>query len=145
MDVRRGAPKGGRPRAPPGPGGDDAERRAAALRDHLVPLVRLKGQWHQYGYGGGSGPLRLTTWETGPFRCVLRIPFGPPGVRAPWMPELPKPVLSRGRRPAPLSYGLDVWTEERVLSIAWAPDGTLEVVTFQRGTWEDEALALALG
>ncbi|MDO9714215.1 hypothetical protein [Paracraurococcus lichenis] len=51
-------------------------------------------------------------------------------------------MRSRGHRPPPLLYGLDVWTDDRMLRIAWAPDGTLEVVASRRGTWEDEALAL---
>ncbi len=37
---------------------------------------------------------------------------------------------------------LDVWHGEKVLSVLWADDGAFEVVSFVRGAWEDEALAL---
>ena len=41
-----------------------------------------------------------------------------------------------------LPYGLDVSHGEKVLSILWADDGSIEVATFVRGAWEDEALEL---
>jgi len=41
-----------------------------------------------------------------------------------------------------LPYGLDVYHGETVLSILWADDGSIEVTTFIRGAWEDEALQL---
>ncbi len=41
-----------------------------------------------------------------------------------------------------ISYEYDTWLDHRMLSVAWEPDGTLEVVVFRRGTWEAEVLAL---
>jgi hypothetical protein len=64
---------------------------------------------------------------------VLRVPFGPEGAQVPW------PASEPG---AALPYGLDVWSGGRVLSVAWEADGAIEVVGFERGAWEDEALSL---
>ena len=55
------------------------ERRAVAIRDSVLPLVRSKGQKHHYGCAGVAGPCHLTTWEDGPFRFVLREPYRPLG------------------------------------------------------------------
>jgi hypothetical protein len=40
-----------------------------------------------------------------------------------------------------LPYGLDIWHNDRVLSIQWDADA-LTVITFQRGPWEKDVLAL---
>jgi hypothetical protein len=42
-----------------------------------------------------------------------------------------------------LPYGIEVWHHgAKVLSILWAEDGASEAISFARGPWEDEALAL---
>ena len=41
-----------------------------------------------------------------------------------------------------LPYGLDVYHGGQVLSVLWADDGAMEVATFIRDPWEEEALAL---
>ena len=43
---------------------------------------------------------------------------------------------------AQLPYGFDVWHDSKVLGILWSDDGSFEVVTFQRGSWEEDALRL---
>ena len=117
--------------------------RAAAIRDHLLPLVRSRGQRHQYGRAGAIGPLHLTTWESGAFRFVLRAPFSP--LR--FGPAAEPPVrcaAGPGRGPALPPFGLDVQRGRRVLlSVAWDREGAVEVVAFRHGAWEDEALALS--
>jgi hypothetical protein len=120
----------------------DAERRAIAIRDHIVPLVQSRGQGHQYGRAGVSGLLHLTTWKCAPFRCVLRVPFRPPGVPGEAASQRAEPVPHQRSSPALLPYGLDVWRRQKVLSLAWDPDGLVEIVAFRRGAWEVEALAL---
>ena len=142
MAVRSGASKSGRPRAPPDQGGGEAERRATAIRNHLLPLVKLRGQRHQYGHVGRAGRLHLTTWTTDRFRCVLRVPYGPPEAQPVLRADNPEPIPPRRCRPAPLACSLDVWLGHRMLSIAWALNGTFEVIVFRRGAWEEEALAL---
>ena len=114
------------------------ERRASTIRDHIVPLVQSNGQGHQYGCVGVCGPLHLTTWDCSPFRFVLRVPFRPPGVPGKTATQRPEVMLN----PVMLPYGLDVWRRQRVLSLAWDPDGRIEVVGFRPGAWETETLAL---
>jgi hypothetical protein len=118
----------------------DRHRSALTIRDHVLPLVQVRGQRHQYGCTGGSGRFHLTTWESDPLRFVLRVPFDPLGtqaaVQAPGGAALPQ-----GKGTAPLPFGLDVWAAVRVLSVAWNQT-ELVVVTFRHGTWELEALAL---
>jgi hypothetical protein len=110
--------------------------RAAAIRDHVLPLLRSRGRAHRYGRLGGAGPLHLTTWEDGPFRFVLREPYRPLGAGAGWTAA---PVA----RAAPPPFGLDVERGARlVLSAAWDPDGAVELVAFRPGAWEREVLAL---
>ena len=120
----------------------EAERRAAAIRDHLGPLLLRRGQRKQYGHAGSSGPLLLPTWDTCRFRGVLRVPFGPFAATVDGA-SARAGVAPRTRRPALLPYGLDVRAGgRRLLSVAWEPDGAVEVVAFRRGAWEEEALRL---
>jgi hypothetical protein len=40
-------------------------------------------------------------------------------------------------------YGLEVWRGgAKVLSVLWADNGSFEVDSFVRGSWEEEALVL---
>ena len=121
------------------------ERRVLAIRDRVLPLLRSKGQKHQYGCAGVAGPRHLTTWEDGPFRFVLREPYRPL-TRAGLSDDAPNTwaMPHRGAGPAPPPFGFDVWRGEgMVLSVGWDPAGPVEVVALRPGAWEDEALALA--
>ena len=135
-------------RSPKRPGGAERERRVLAIRDRLLPLVRSKGQKHQYGRAGVAGTCRLTTWEDGPFRFVLREPYRPLARAgsfddAPDAWAMPPRAADPIPAPAPAPFGLDVWRGGGVvLSVGWVPDGPVEVVALWPGAWEDEALAL---
>jgi hypothetical protein len=121
------------------------ERRVLAIRDGVLPLVRSKGQKHQYGSAGLAGPCHLTTWESGPFRFVLREPYRPLA-RAGSPDDAPDTwaMPPCGADPAPPPFGFDVWRGEgMVLSVGWGTDGPIEVVALRPGAWQDEALALA--
>ena len=146
VQQRDAAGSRGRPsRSPTRKGGAGRERRALAIRDRVLPLVRSKGQKHQYGSAGLAGPCHLTTWEDGPFRFVLREPFRPL-TRAGLSDDAPNTwaMPHRGAGPAPPPFGFDVWRGEgMVLSVGWDPAGPVEVVALRPGAWEDEALALA--
>ncbi len=116
--------------------GDD---RALAIRDHLLPLVRDHGMLEVQ-----RGPVRLVVLRTGswtvehwtPFAELSRDEASSPGYRH---------ALERQRTGPDLPYGLDLWRDgARVLGVLWSDDGASEVATFVRGSWEDEALALAL-
>ena len=42
------------------------------------------------------------------------------------------------------AYGLDIWWGKgKVLNIEWNDGETIEIVSFRRGSWEAELLALA--
>jgi len=127
-------------RAPAGAKAPDRQQSAATIPDHVLPLVRARGQRHQYGCAGGIGPFHLTTWERDPLRFVLRVPFDPLSTQE--AAETPAgAALHRGSSTAPLPFGLDVWQVGRVLSVAWN-QVELVVVTFRQGDWEREVLAL---
>ena len=44
-----------------------------------------------------------------------------------------------------LSWGLDVWRGRKLLSLQWDDAGRAEVISFTRGPWEEEVLALGPG
>jgi len=117
----------------------DRRRSAVTIRDHVLPLVRARGQRHQYGRAGDIGPFHLTTWEHDPLRIVLRVPFDPLGTEVATSIHAGA-ALSDGSTTR-LPFGLDVWAAARVLSVAWNRT-ELVVVTFRPGAWEQEALAL---
>jgi hypothetical protein len=41
-----------------------------------------------------------------------------------------------------MPYGLEIWQSEKLLSILWADTNLVQVITFDRGPWENDALAL---
>lgn len=109
---------------------------ALALRDHLVPVVRRLGRIEVQ-----QGALRLVAfrpegWDFEhwtPFNDLAADEAASPGYRH---------ALERQRSSAQLPYGLDVWRDgAKVLSVLWADDGSFEVAAFQRGAWEEQALA----
>jgi hypothetical protein len=113
--------------------GDD---RALVIRDHLVPLVR-----------GGTlevqrGPVRLTSLRTGPWSLHHWTPFSDLAPEEASSPGY-RHALERQHTRPDLPYGLEVWRDgAKVLDVLWSDGGTSEVVSFVRGPWEDEALAL---
>ena len=115
--------------------GDD---RALAIRDHLLPLVRERGTLEVQ-----RGPVRLVALRTGPWTVEHWTPFGelsPDEASSPGY----RHALERQRAGPDLPYGLDLWRDgARVLGVLSSEDGASQVVTFVRGAWEDEALALA--
>jgi hypothetical protein len=114
--------------------GDD---RALTIRDHLVPLVRDSGDIEVQRdsvrlISLHIGPWTLTHWT--PFNELASEEASSPGYRH---------ALERQQVVPGLPYGIEVWHHgAKVLSILWAEDGASEVVSFIRGPWEDEALAL---
>lgn len=113
-----------------------SDERALAIRDHLLPLIRARGRLQNQ-----SGPVRLIVFETDDWTVNHWTPFSDlspgeassPGYRH---------ALERQRTGADLPYGLEVWRGSKVLSILWSDDGSFKVVTFVRGSWEDDALKL---
>ena len=109
----------------------DRTARALAIRDHLMPLIRARGAIHASSESG----LRVVVWRTGRFDFLLRSPFAPLPDAAP---------KSYAETPYQLPWGLDVVQGRKVLSLQWDDAGRVEVVSFNRGAWEDEAFSLPL-
>lgn len=113
--------------------GDD---RALAIRDHLLPLLRERGTLELQRGSVRLVALEIDLWSFHhwtPFSDLSADEASSPGYRH---------ALGRQRATPDLPYGLDVWRGEKLLSILWADDGAFEVVSFVRGAWEEEALAL---
>jgi hypothetical protein len=114
--------------------GDD---RALAIRDHLVPLVRARGRLEVQ-----RGTLRLITLHAGPWTVTHWTPFNdlaPDDASSPGY----RRALERQQSGPVLPYGIDVWHKEiKVLSMVWGDDGSSELISFDCGPWEEEALRL---
>src|SRR5918995_1801362 len=114
--------------------------RALAIRDHLLPLIRAQGTMEEIG---GSG-MRTVMWKAGRFAFALRSPFTAWGIKA--LPPRSYSAAQAKQRANPvLPWGLDVWHGRKVLSLQWDDAGRVEVISFNRGPWEDEALSLGPG
>ena len=110
--------------------------RALAIRDHVLPLVRDRGTLeHQ------RGAVRLIVLRTGPWTFNHWTPFNDLAPEEASSPAY-RHALERQHTRPDLAYGLDIWHGMKVLSVLWAEDGAFEVVSFVRGRWEEEALAL---
>ena len=107
----------------------DRTARALAIRDHLLPLIRARGAIHESSESG----LRVVVWRTGRFDFLLRSPFAPLPDAAP---------KSYAASLFQLPWGLDVVRGCKVLSLQWDDAGRVEVISFTRGAWEAEALAM---
>ena len=113
--------------------------RALAIRDHLLPLIRAHGFMQE----AGGGSLRMVMWRAGRFRFALRSPFTPwPGTSPPGSYAA---ALAKQRADPVLPWGLDVWHDRKVLSLQWDDAGRVEVISFNRGPWEAEALTIGAG
>lgn len=113
-----------------------SDGRAVEIRDRILPLLRGSGAVEVQRDTVRLTELRLGSWifsHWTPFNELGREEASSPGYRH---------AIERQRARQKLPYGLDVWNGAQVLRILWADDGTIEVVNFVRGSWEQEALAL---
>jgi hypothetical protein len=117
----------------------NSDGRALALRDHVLPMLRRDGAVQLQRDTVRLTELRLDGWafrHWTPFNELGHDEASSPGYRH---------AVERQRTKPPLPYGLDVWhgpESTKVLRVLWAQDGTIEVPTFVRGEWEDEAFRL---
>ena len=111
--------------------------RALAIRDHLLPLVRERGTLELQ-----RGPVRLVALRMDPWIIEHWTPFrdlAPGDASSPGY----RHALERQHTRPDLPYGLDVrHGGSHVLQVLWSDGKAADVVTFIRGRWEDEALAL---
>ena len=113
-----------------------SDDRALAIRDHLLPMVRDRGVLECQRDAVRVIALQLGPWlfhHWTPFNDLSPEQASSPGYRH---------ALERQRTGPDLPYGLEVWRGSKVLSVLWADDGSFEVGSFVRGSWEDEALVL---
>jgi hypothetical protein len=111
----------------------EEERAAAAIRDHIVPLIEAKGR------AQAVGPTKQMMWEAGSFRFALRKPSSPDPLRE-GSPNYSEALASKDASEM-LPYGLDIWDNEKVLSLEWDAD-KMAMTEFEHGPWEEEVLAL---
>lgn len=117
----------------------NSDSQAQMIRDHILPLLREHGAVQLQ-----RDAVRLTELRMGVLGFRHWTPFNDLGQEEASSPGYRHAVeRQRGRQTLP--YGLDVWhgaMAAKVLRILWAEDGTIEVVTFVRGPWEEQALIL---
>jgi hypothetical protein len=107
-----------------------------AIRDHILPLLREYGVLEVQRDTVRVVELKIDDWafrHWTPFNELTAGEASSPGYRR---------AIERQHTRPDLPYGLDVSHGEKVLSILWADDGSIEVATFVRGAWDDEALEL---
>jgi len=100
----------------------EKERRALALRDAALALLKRRGKWLTLAHT--DPPMKILTASVGQFREVMyreftKVPLG-------------------GKN---LLYGLDIWAPKKVLNVEWNDQGKFEVVAFHPGDWEEELIA----
>ena len=113
-----------------------SDDRALAIRDHLLPIVRQRGTLENQ-----RGPVRLITLEMDPWVFRHWTPFNELSPAEASSPGYRHAVERQHTKPD-LPYGLEVWHNEKMMSVLWADDDAFQVVSFVRGPWEDEALQL---
>ncbi|MEJ0017298.1 MAG: hypothetical protein WDN25_12155 [Acetobacteraceae bacterium] len=117
----------------------NSDAQALAIRDHILPLLRQRGTMQVQ-----RDAVRLTELRTGVWAFRHWTPFNEIGADEASSPGYRRAV-ERQRAQAPMPYGFEVWygTEpDKVLRILWAEDGSIQVASFVRGPWEEEALSL---
>ncbi len=104
--------------------------RAVELRDLALTVVRAHGSWQTVG-----NKLRLLTCDNDDLRIALQTPFQQRPSQVP--PPAKYLAAQRGKStPVNLPYVIDVWDGGKVLSVQWADDGTVLVVSYKPGVWE---------
>ena len=114
----------------------NADDRAVAIRDHILPLLREHGAVEIQ-----RDMVRLTELQIGAWIFRHWTPFNELGEEEASSPGYRR-AIERQHTKGSLPYGLDIWHGAMVLRILWADDGMTEVVNFVRGPWEEEALLL---
>lgn len=116
-----------------------SDNQAVMIRDHVLPLLR---EWGAVQIQHDM--VRLTELRIGVWTFRHWTPFNELGQNEASSPSY-RHALERQRTKRMLPYGLDVWRgadPQRVLRILWAEDGTMEVMNFVPGPWEEEVFLL---
>jgi hypothetical protein len=113
--------------------------RAIEIRDHVLPLVRARGAPQRFQVGQDF--VSATQWEHAVFTFGLWVPNKMP-LRSPI--DYAMAVVLRDAVEHALPFGLDIWrgVTGKVLSMDWADDGRVNLISIRPGPWESEVLAL---
>jgi len=129
-------------------GVEERSNRVRKLRNAAVQLAERYGEWEDTNIG------RVRAGKRGHFFVVSTKTFQ----RRPGSSDdVGSSRALRAERGAPVglerAYGVDVWADlhvgakvkpMKVLSLEWDDAGTIDAITFKRGPWESELLALTL-
>jgi len=103
---------------------------AIAIRDRVVPFVQSNGIVENVGSG-----VSVVIATIGELRFSLRTPF----TRLPlFCPASYTDAIVLQRTRVNLPYGLDIWCGKKVFSLQWDHDGTIDLMSFRRGPWEQK-------
>jgi hypothetical protein len=110
---------------------------ARNLRDAALTLLRKHGEWIRIP------PQNIPTMsvEHAGFGILHRSPFQPIP-QASDRDKYTTAVLGL-RHIKYMPYGLDIWHPLKVLSVEWRADEILHVISFKRGSWEQELIRVA--
>ena len=109
--------------------------RAIELRDLALPIVARHGAWETVTCTCIPGSrMNLRAYRDGEFVIMYRTPFQ----------AIPKSPYQQNS-PHDLPYGMDIWNGDKVLNIAWADDGRVELHGYKPGTWEQRLTKAARG
>jgi hypothetical protein len=122
---------------------------ALQLRDHALSILRQHGRYEPVG------DAKFLMWNGEAFSISHRTPFqqwgyGPDiaagSLAATYGLSLDQAkyaaTLHGIKLPEVLPYCLDIWRGKKVMSLEWADDGRSCIISFKRGEWEAEFLAL---
>lgn len=111
--------------------------RAFALRNLALELLRRDGNWEDVeGYPG-----KVRSFESGRLFMLHRTPFQPVPVSS---EATMAGVTPQMQRDVAREYGLDIWQDnKKVLSLIWNEGGSLGIVVFKEGQWEEELAGMA--
>jgi hypothetical protein len=121
---------------------------ALQLRDYALSIARDHGSYELVG------DAKYLMWRGDTFTILHRTPFQhrtePDEAAKKLAAKIGASVdeakyaatLHGVKLPEALPYGLDVWHGKKVFSLEWSDDGRSRVISFKRGPWEEELLAL---
>jgi hypothetical protein len=124
---------------------------AIRLRDHALTIIRQHGSYQPISTG-----QRFLMWKGDSFGLFLQTPFqnlnsgtdvsarslaAPHGLTLDHAKYLA--TLHGIKLPEYLPYCLDISQRLKVMSLEWSDDGRARIVSFRRGPWEAEFLALS--
>ena len=123
------------------------KKRAIQLRDAALRIAQRQGAWLPVDIPG----LSLLTYRDGTFAIAYRTPFQQFPQRADpsereieqYGPHTAELLHQQSGRNLP--YGLDIWCGGKVLSIEWADNGTVALISYKPGDWEGRLLTIDTG